>query len=182
MTLRKEIPTALWKRIESLIPQIKRSPKGGRSRINDQHALDGIVYVLRTGVPWEYLPAELGYGSGMACWRRLRDWQAAGVWHRLHQVLLAKLRRADALDLGRASLDVARSSAASSRASHAKGSSATTDLAVIAGLSSVPTPGSQAWENDAYASSAVSISIWRCSRLHAPSSAYDFFPSFVSRA
>ncbi|MDM7553750.1 transposase, partial [Xanthomonas fragariae] len=86
MTRRKEIPIALWKRIEPLIPQVKRSPKGGRPRISDQQALNGIVYVLRTGVPWEDLPMELGYGSGMTCWRRLRDWQAAGVWHRLHQV------------------------------------------------------------------------------------------------
>lgn len=80
MTRRKEIPIALWKRIEPLIPQVKRSPKGGRPRISDQQALNGIVYVLRTGVPWEDLPLELRYGSGMTCWRRLRDWQAAGVW------------------------------------------------------------------------------------------------------
>ncbi|UXN00465.1 IS5 family transposase [Xanthomonas hortorum pv. pelargonii] len=107
MTRRKEIPIALWKRIEPLIPQVKRSPKGGRPRISDQQALNGIVYVLRTGVPWEDLPMELGYGSGMTCWRRLRDWQAAGVWHRLHQVLLTELRRAQKLDLSRASLDAA---------------------------------------------------------------------------
>ncbi|WP_230950774.1 IS5 family transposase, partial [Xanthomonas translucens] len=66
-------------------------PKGGRPRVDDQSALNGIVYVLRTGIAWEDLPQELGYGSGMTCWRRLRDWQAAGVWHRLHQVLLAEL-------------------------------------------------------------------------------------------
>ncbi|WP_208586684.1 IS5 family transposase [Xanthomonas fragariae] len=107
MTRRKEIPIALWKRIEPLIPQVKRSPKGGRPRISDQQALNGIVYVLRTGMPWEDLPVELGYGSGMTCWRRLRDWQAAGVWHRLHQVLLTELRRAQRLDLSRASLDAA---------------------------------------------------------------------------
>lgn len=63
--------------------------------------------MLRTGIAWEDLPQALGYGSGMTCWRRLRDWQAAGVWHRLHQVLLAELRRADRLDFSRASLDAA---------------------------------------------------------------------------
>ncbi|WP_425512496.1 transposase, partial [Xanthomonas translucens] len=68
---------------------------------HSQSALNGIVYVLRTGIAWEDLPQELGYGSGMTCWRRLRDWQAAGVWHRLHQVLLAELRRADRLDFSR---------------------------------------------------------------------------------
>ncbi|MGB5786948.1 MAG: IS5 family transposase [Stenotrophomonas geniculata] len=107
MARRKEIPAALWKRIEPLIPPVKPSPKGGRPRVSDQHALNGIVYVLRTGVPWEELPQELGYGSGMTCWWRLRDWQVAGVWHRLHQALLAELRRADKLDLSRASLDAA---------------------------------------------------------------------------
>ncbi|SMQ98496.1 transposase [Xanthomonas fragariae] len=61
MTRRKEIPIALWKRIEPLIPQVKRSPKGGRPHISDQQALNGIVYVLRTGVPWEG-PA---YGAGL---------------------------------------------------------------------------------------------------------------------
>ena len=108
MTRRKEIPIALWKRIEPLIPQVTCSPKGGRPRISDKQALNGIVYVLRTGIPWEDLPMELGYGSGMTCWRRLRDWQATGVvWHRLHQVLLAERRRAQTLDLSRASLDAA---------------------------------------------------------------------------
>ncbi|MFC6840033.1 IS5 family transposase [Xanthomonas theicola] len=105
--MRPPIPAALWKRIESLFPPAKRSPKGGRPRVSDQQALNGIVHVLRTGIAWEELPQARGYGSGMTCWRRLRDWQAAGLWHRLHQVLLAKLRRADKLDLSRASLDAA---------------------------------------------------------------------------
>jgi len=56
---------------------------------------------------WEDLPQELGFGSGVTCWRRLRDWQAGGVWHRLHLVLLAELRSAGQLDFSRASLDAA---------------------------------------------------------------------------
>ncbi len=107
MASRKEIPIALWRRIEPLIPQVKRSPKGGRPRISDQQALNGVIYVRRTGMPREELPLALGDGSGMTCWRRLRDWQASGVWHRLHQVLLAELGRAEKLDLSRASLDAA---------------------------------------------------------------------------
>ncbi len=63
---------------------------------------------------------ELGYGSGMTCWRRLRDWQAAGVWHRLHQVLLAERRRAQTLDLSRAGLDAA-SVASPPRGAHIPG-------------------------------------------------------------
>jgi transposase len=60
---------------------------------------------LRTGIPWEDLPQELGFASGMTCWRRLRDWQAAGVWHGLHLALLDELRQADKLDFSRFSMD-----------------------------------------------------------------------------
>src|SRR5665213_3062672 len=61
----------------------------------------GILFVLRTGIPWEMLPAEMGCGSGVTCWRRLRDWQAAGVWDRLHRELLRRLRDADRIDWSR---------------------------------------------------------------------------------
>lgn len=101
----KEISAALYKKIEPLLPVAARSPKGGRPRLSDEQALNGILFVLRTGIPWEELPQEMGFGSGMTCWRRLRDWQAAGVWHRLHQTLLAELRSADKLDFSRVSMD-----------------------------------------------------------------------------
>jgi transposase len=65
----------------------------------------GILFVLKTGIPWEYLPAEREYGSGMTCWRRLRDWYQAGVWRRLHHVLLEELVQADRIDWDRAALD-----------------------------------------------------------------------------
>lgn len=77
----------------------------GRPRLSDELALNGILFVLRTGTPWEHLPQELGFGSGMTCWRRLRDWQSAGVWHRLHMALLGELRSADKLDFSRACID-----------------------------------------------------------------------------
>jgi transposase len=101
----KEISAALYKRLEPLLPAAKPSPKGGRPRLSDELALNGLLFVLRTGTPWEHLPQELGFGSGMTCWRRLRDWQAAGVWHRLHLALLDELRSADKLDFSRASVD-----------------------------------------------------------------------------
>lgn len=101
----KEISAALWKKLKPLLPEVPRSPKGGRPRLNDELALAGILFVLRTGIPWEELPQELGFGSGMTCWRRLRDWQSAGVWHRLHLLLLAELRGADQLDLSRVCVD-----------------------------------------------------------------------------
>jgi transposase len=105
MRRNREVSAALWKQLEPLLPKVKPSPAGGRPRLDDELALNGIIFVLRTGIPWEDLPQELGFGSGMTCWRRLRDWQAAGVWNRLHMILLTKLRGAGQLDLSRASLD-----------------------------------------------------------------------------
>ena len=64
-----------------------------------------IVYVLRTGVPWKCMPPWAGHPSGITAWRRLRAWQAAGVWERVHRLLLRKLREADKLDFSRVSLD-----------------------------------------------------------------------------
>ena len=72
------LPDALWDLVEPLLPIPPRRPKGGRPRVSDRACLTGIVFVLRSGVPWRMLPLEFGCGSGMTCWRRLRDWQQAG--------------------------------------------------------------------------------------------------------
>ncbi len=97
----------LWTAIEPLLPSERPKPKGGRPRCDDRAALAGIVFVLRSGIPWEMLPREVGCGSGMTCWRRLHDWQRAGVWERLHQVLLDRLGQADAIDWSRVCVDSA---------------------------------------------------------------------------
>src|ERR1700747_3301468 len=73
------LPNALWNLIQPLLPPSPRRHKGGRPRLPDRACLTGILFVLRSGIPWEMLPKELGCGSGMTCWRRLRDWQ--GVWY-----------------------------------------------------------------------------------------------------
>lgn len=101
------LPDDLWTEIAPLLPPPRPRPKGGRRPIENRAALTGILFVLRSGVPWEMLPAEMGCGCGMSCWRRLRDWQAAGVWARLHQVLLERLHGAGQIDWSRASLDSA---------------------------------------------------------------------------
>ena len=97
----------LWAVVEPLLPAEPPKPKGGRPRIPNRVALTGILFVLKSGIGWELLPSELGCGSGMTCWRRLRDWQQAGVWDRLHHELLQRLADADRLDWSRASLDSA---------------------------------------------------------------------------
>jgi|SRR5580692_5254736 len=97
------IDDKLWALIEPMLP--KPTSTFGRPRVSDRAALTGILFVLRSGIPWGMLPPEMGCGSGMTCWRRLKAWQDAGVWDRLHRVLLAKLRQAEALDLSRAIAD-----------------------------------------------------------------------------
>lgn len=101
------ISDELWAVVAPILPAEAPKPKGGRPRLSDRAALNGIVFVLCTGIGWERLPRELGWGSGMTCWRRLRDWQTAGVWARLHQELLRRLHQADRIDWSRASLDSA---------------------------------------------------------------------------
>src|SRR5215213_7235426 len=101
------VPDELWNAVEPLLPEEPPKPKGGRPRVPDRACLTGIIFVLKTGLPWEYLPQEMGCGSGMTCWRRLHAWEEAGVWHRLHQVLLERLDGVGQIDWSRASLDSA---------------------------------------------------------------------------
>ncbi len=97
----------LWSIIAPLLPVAPPRPRGGRPRVADRAALTGILFVLRTGIQWEMLPLEMGCGSGITCWRRLRDWQEAGVWDALHHELLRRLRAADRIDWSRACMDSA---------------------------------------------------------------------------
>ena len=99
----------LWAHIEPLLP--KRRPRNrryaGRKPLSDRAVLTGILFVLRSGIPWKMLPKEMGCGSGSTCWRRLVRWQRAGVWKRLHRALLTELRRRGQLDFARAIVDSA---------------------------------------------------------------------------
>jgi transposase len=99
----------LWAVIERLLPAPKprRFRYPGRKPVDNRRALTGLLFVLKTGIGWEDLPQEMGCGSGMTCWRRLRDWEVAGVWQQLQEVLLARLQGADQLDWSRAVVDSA---------------------------------------------------------------------------
>ena len=98
----------LWNRIEPLLPPLPPpSPKGGRRWVEHRPALAGIIFVLKTGIPWQALPTEMGCGSGSTCWRRFAAWTRLAVWSKLHALLLTALGKAGAVNLERAVIDSA---------------------------------------------------------------------------
>ena len=102
----KEIlPQDLWEAIAPLLPADPPRARRGRPRVANRAVLTGILFVLRSGIPWEMLPHELGCGCGMTCWRRVRDWQHAGVWQQIHRVLLDRLGRQSGIDWSRCGID-----------------------------------------------------------------------------
>ena len=101
-----EVSDRVWARIALVLPKKPRRFRyPGRRPLDDRLVLQGILFVLHTGIGWEHLPQELGFGCGMTAWGRLRDWQAAGVWERLHALLLADLHAAGEIDWSRAIAD-----------------------------------------------------------------------------
>src|SRR5258708_1430199 len=101
------VSDALWDRLELLLPPLKprRFRYPGRKPLARRKVVTGIVFVLKTGIPWEALPAELGYGCGMTCLNYLKELQAAGVWEDLHYLLLDELQGAGKIDWSRAAAD-----------------------------------------------------------------------------
>jgi transposase len=94
----------LWALVEPLLPKYQPSPKGGQPPISDRVCLTGILFVLRTGIPWEDFPHEMGC-CGMTLWNRLKAWKLAGVWQKIHELVLDKMRGADQLDTSRVVVD-----------------------------------------------------------------------------
>jgi len=104
---RKRVTEVLWEGIVPLLPKSDPSPKGGRPRVPNRACLEGIVLVLRSGMPWQTLPTRLGFGSGSTCWRRFHAWTQLKVWPQLHQQLLRVLGRQGRINLKRAVIDSA---------------------------------------------------------------------------
>lgn len=97
----------LWARLEPLLPapEPRRFRFPGRRPLDRRRILTGILYVLKTGIAWDDLPAELGCGCGKTCREYLRRWHELDVWHQLHAVLLSELNAADRIDWSRAIID-----------------------------------------------------------------------------
>jgi len=98
------VPDELWALVEPILPVHPPSPKGGKPRTPDRVCLTGILFVLKTGIPWEDFPQEMGC-CGMTLWNRMEEWRNAGVWDALHRLLLDQLRGEDAIDFDRVIVD-----------------------------------------------------------------------------
>jgi transposase len=107
MDVHELVTDELWAYVEPLLPPHPPHPKGGNDWKPDRPALCGIIFVLKEGIGWNTLPLALGCGSGTTCWRRFREWRAAGIWGQLHRVLLERLAGAEAIDWSRVSVDSA---------------------------------------------------------------------------
>jgi transposase len=100
------VPDELWQLVEPILPKHPPRRKGGKPRTPDRVCLSGILFVLKTGIPWEDFPQEMGC-CGMTLWNRLHEWTKAGVWETLHRLLLNELRGADEIDFSRVVVDSA---------------------------------------------------------------------------
>jgi transposase len=98
------VPDELWALIEPILPKHPYVPGVGKPRVADRVCLTGLLFVLKTGIPWEDFPQEMGC-CGMTLWNRLDEWREAGVWEQLHRLLLDKLRGADQINFDRVIVD-----------------------------------------------------------------------------
>ena len=100
------LPDELWAVVRPMLPRHKARPgRRGRPPVDDRAALTGILFVLQSGIPWRMLPAEMGCGSGVTCWRRLRHWQRRGTWKRLLVAMLHRVGRERGIDWSKAVVD-----------------------------------------------------------------------------
>lgn len=100
------LPEELWTEIKPLLPTPPPpSPKGGRPPVDNEAALKGIIFVLRTGIGWQMLPTAAFGVSGSSCWRRFHEWTLAGIWPRVHRRLLNCLGKEEGVDLQHAVVD-----------------------------------------------------------------------------
>jgi transposase len=83
MARRHELTDAQWERIKELLPGKTGDP--GRTAADNRLFVNAVLFVLKTGIPWEDLPAR--YGKPNSVWKRFDRWSAAGVWEQIAQAL-----------------------------------------------------------------------------------------------
>ena len=97
------VDDAFWAVLEPLLPN-RPARRIGRPPVSDRAAFTAIVFVLVTGLPWRLVPRQIGC-SGVTAWRRLREWQRAGVWEQLHREFLRRLNTSGRIDWSRGVVD-----------------------------------------------------------------------------
>jgi transposase len=98
-----DVPDALWRRIEPLLPPEPPKPKGGRPRVPDRIAMAGILYRVRTGCQWNAIPRV--FGSGSTCHLRLTQWVRGGVFVKIYKEMLRYYDKRRGIKWDFASLD-----------------------------------------------------------------------------
>jgi transposase len=145
------VPDALWALVEPILPSHPYTPGVGKPRVPDRVCLTGILFVLKSGIPWEDFPQEMGC-CGMTLWNRLDEWRRAGVWEKLHRLLLDKLRGAGEIDFSRVIVD-----SSSVRAIHGgekRGPAPWTAAKAAPNTMSWSTPGASPWRRSSPAPTA----------------------------
>ena len=102
------LPDDLWRRMEPLIPRQRRKRRGlfaGRKPEDPRKIMAGIIFCLKTGVPWEYLPATNDFASGRTCRKWMIKWHKARVWQKLFATLLVELQHERKIDWRRAIIE-----------------------------------------------------------------------------
>ena len=93
---KSELTDRQWDQIKPHLPQARKSRKGGRPPADQRACFEGILWILRSGARWKDLPEQ--YPSSSTCWRRLRDWEEAGVWLKIWRIFLGELDEQGRLD------------------------------------------------------------------------------------
>jgi transposase len=146
------VPDELWALVEPILPRHPYTPGVGKPRVPDRVCLTGVLFVLKSGIPWEDFPQEMGC-CGMTLWNRLDEWRRAGVWETLHRLLLDKLRGAGEIDFSRVIVD-----SSSVRAIHGgkkRGPAPWTAAKAAPNTTSWSTPGASRWRRSSPAPTAT---------------------------
>lgn len=104
-----QISDSLWERVSPLLPNYKRSCKGGRPRLSLRNVVAGILYVLRTGCQWKAMPMQ--FGSGSAIHAYFQEWVQRGVFEKLWRYALEEYDELIGIDWEWQSLDGAMTKA-----------------------------------------------------------------------